>query len=74
MPTGQSASTWRDEAFVTATENTDNRASIAQTVKNLNVCKAQHVLLRKSGFDFPPSAGFACFSAADNCGSDGAGV
>jgi hypothetical protein len=61
MPTGQNASTWRDAAFVTATENTDNRASIAQTVKNLNVCKAQHVLLRKSGFDFPPSAGFACF-------------
>jgi hypothetical protein len=61
MPTGHNASAWRDAAFVTAAENTDNRASIAQTVKNLNVCKAKHVLLRKSGFEVPLSAGFACF-------------
>lgn len=61
MPTGHNASAWRDAAFVTAAENTDNRASIAQTVKNLNVCQARYVLLRKSVFHFRFSAGFACF-------------
>ena len=54
MPTGHNASAWRDAAFVTAAENTDNRASVAQTVKNLNVCHAPYVLLRNPFFSSCP--------------------